>query len=143
MRNSTHIKRLSSKLAQDSAQLNHDIDLMSKYDGDLSPESLVKYEGSIQETLGGLSNTLADIGFFLAQTEELAHDKKPPVVVPDFMGKTIEQAQVLIDSAQLENFRVIEKEKEEATGEVYRQYPPAGESIARSDEVQLFVYIGV
>jgi len=143
MRNSTNIKRLASKLAQDSAQLNHDIALMSKYDGDLSPESLVKYEGSIQESLGGLSSTLVDIGFFLAQTEELAHDKKPPVVVPDFMGKTIEQAQVLIDSAQLENFRVIEKEKEEATGEVYRQYPPAGESIARSDEVQLFVYIGV
>ena len=143
MKNSTNIKRLASKLAQGSAQLNHDIALMSKYDGDLNPDSLVKYEGSMQEALSGLSNTLADIEFFIAQTEELAHDKKPPVIVPDFIGKTIEQAQVLIDSAQLENTRVIEKEKEESTGEVYRQYPPAGESIARSDEVQLFVYIGV
>jgi hypothetical protein len=142
MKNASHAKRLASELAQGSAQLNQDIALMSKHYGDLSPEALAKYQASMQETLGGLANTLSDIGFFLSQTEELAHDKFPPLTMPNITGKTQSEAESMLSGLGYTDILVIEKPGS-VLGDVIRQFPNAGTVGARSDQVQVFVSNGI
>jgi hypothetical protein len=140
--NLVQVKRLTGELASKASDFRKDIGLLETYMVDLSDSAQVKYLGKISDTIAEVSAYLSDIGTFVNATEVLAIDKQPPLTVPDLSAKTLTEATAILSGVGFSNIRTIDRDGGIA-GDIARQYPPAGEVVARSDEVQLFVYTGL
>ena len=139
--NLVQVKRLAGALASKASDFRMDIGLLETYMADLSDSAQAKYSGKISDTIAEVSACLSDIGTFVSATEVLASDKQPPLTVPDLSATTLTEATTILSGGGFSNIRTIDKDGGIA-GDIVRQYPPAGTIMARSDEVQLFVYVG-
>lgn len=147
--NFKQVKRLTSELAQASAQLNHSAGMISSLTSMIRSGAISvdndKFIAENMALLNKVKSSVSDIEVFLSATEELASDKKPPFEMPNFFGMT--QAEVTdylnqegITSKGEVSVRFIEK-ADSMVGETFRQFPPEGEQVVRSEGIQIFIGI--